>query len=326
MGASFSRQLFTLSYNYGSKFIDYFKYTSSGWKNPIPYGTDVILIINGQQYDLYELCSKPVNSSTGIDYGSSFALSDFEVPDNHFGDNIRDTANSVGNTDLGSLIESGDFDVVGGGREYDDDRKEAVGDLTVPMPSPGKIDDFSSGDISYEELLDEISLTPVYESEGTNLLTQEFITTQTGIWSGVKTLVDLVSNIWNFLSNLIGNFIDALIDMFVGLFIPSEAYFIDYFNRIDALFENALGFLYTPFDFLFALFDAMSSAEFGSTQLYFPGISFQEYVLCEPMYVELDLRDEFPALYRYMHFITNSILIGAVLWLLQTKAKELIKN
>lgn len=287
--------------------------------------TILAFIVNGRLYDP-AIFTDPINSTTAYDRGAVYSAKDFVKSVNNLGNSFTDEPSSVGGLDLTDKIQNGTYDVVGGGHEYDSNKKDTVGGITVPMPSGDVITDYQNGVITYEQFLDELGVVPIDKASGTNLLTQEFLDTQTGIFDGVKSLVDLVRNIWNFLANFIQNLINALLNMFTGLFIPADGYFENYFTRINDFFDSRLGFLYTPFDLLIRFLSALPSADHSSTQLYFPGLKFQEYVLCEPMYVELNLRDEFPSLYRYMYFITDTILIGAVLWLLQSKTKELIKG
>lgn len=276
--------------------------------------TILCFIVDGCLYDP-SIFTKPVNATTALDTGAIYGYNDFVKNKNNISSSVVDVPGTVGGVDLTDKIEDGAYDVLTPGQDYDADEKEVVGNVVVPLPSGDIFDQYQNGEITYEELLDELGATPIDKSSGTNLLTGEFLDIQTGILSGVNSLV-----------NYVGGLLDGLLDMLLSLFIPSEGYFEAYFTRINDFFDSRLGFLYTPFDLLIRFLSALPSVDHSSTQLYFPGLKFQEYVLCEPMYVELNLRDEFPALYRYMYFITDTILIGAVLWLLQIKTKELIKG
>ena len=276
--------------------------------------TILAVIVNGRLYDP-GIFTYPINATSNLDFGSVYKLSDFVKNKNNISSNIVDVPGTVGGVDLTDKIEEGAFDVLTPGRDYDSEDKEVVGDVVLPMPSGDVLSDYQNGLITYEELLEELGVTPIDKTTGTDLITGELLDTNIGILSGIDALVDFVAGLF-----------DGLTEMFLSLFIPADGYFEGYFTRINDFFDSRLGFLYTPFDLLIRFLSSLPSIDHSSTQLYFPGLKFQEYVLCEPMYVELDLRDEFPALYRYMYFITDTILIGAVLWLLQSKTKELIKG
>lgn len=301
--------------NYQSNSISNYWQSGANTGQAIYEGYDIVaFIVDGCLYDP-SIFTKPINATTSMDKGAIYGYNDFVKNKNNISSSVVDVPGSVGGVDLTDKIEDGAYDVLTPGQDYDADDKEVVGNVVVPLPSGDIFDQYQNGEITYEELLDELGATPIDKSSGTNLLTGEFLDIQTGILSGVNSLV-----------NYVGGLLDGLLDMLLSLFIPSEGYFEAYFTRINDFFDSRLGFLYTPFDLLIRFLSALPSVDHSSTQLYFPGLKFHEYVLCEPMYVELDLRDEFPALYRYMYFITDTILIGAVLWLLQIKTKELIKG
>lgn len=201
--------------------------SSSFYGNYFYYGDEpLMLVVYGDLYDLNSICSAPVNLTSAIDWGSYFYLSDFRKSVNNLGSSLTDVVNTVSGLDLSNLLADQSFDVIGSGREYNEDTGQAEGDIVVPMPSPGSIADYQTGDLSYEDLLEEMEVTPIDESTGTDLLTGEFLTIQTGIFSGVNSIVGILQNIWAWLNNLIDSIVQAFIDMLMSLFVPSDG-FID---------------------------------------------------------------------------------------------------
>lgn len=182
-------------------------------------------LVNGQLYNHAAVFFLPIGTSSNS-FGNTVRLSDFKKSVNNLGSTFTDVVNTVSSVDLTDIMAAGDFDVVGNGREWDDDKRQAVGDISVPMPAPETITDYSTGAITYEDMMNELEMTPVNEATGTNLLTQEFISTQTGIFSGVNSIVQILQDIWAWLNNLLDSIVQAFIDMLVGLFVPGDG-FID---------------------------------------------------------------------------------------------------
>lgn len=296
--------LYSFGISYRNYVADYwndsYSVSFSSKKNPI------VLCVNGLLYDFNSVFSTS---------GNLVFYNDFVVPDNHFGNSLTDSMNSINSTNLGQLVESGDYDVIGGGRDYDDDKKEAVGDITVSMPSSDILEAYQTGAITYEQMLEALGVTPIDESAGTNLLTDEFLTTQTGILAGVEGILD-------FLGGLVQN----LADMIAGLFIPSEGFFDNYFTQLDEFLSNKLGVLYLPVDLLIDILNALVSSDKSDTSLHFPGIKFQEYVIVPEQDVDLDVSGTFPFLQTAAHFITSSILTFALVIQLRDKLKGVMKR
>ena len=153
--------------------------------------------------------------------------------------------NQINGVDITDTVVSGNFDVIGGGREYDEENKQAVGDLTVPMPSTDVIAGYQEGTLTYEELLEILDVTPVDESTGTNLLTQELVSTQTGIFNGVSSIIELLQQILVFFNNLIASLVQALIDMIAALLLPSDGFIDTEIGKINDKL-NTLGI--APYD------------------------------------------------------------------------------
>lgn len=184
-------------------------------------------IVDGYLYDP-SIFTKPINATTSLDKGAIYSYSDFVRPKNNISSSVVDVPGTVGGVDLTDKIEDGVYDVLTPGQDYDADDKEVVGNVVVPLPSGDIFDQYQNGEITYEELLDELGATPIDKSTGSNLLTGEFLDTQIGILSGINSLVDFVKSLPQ-----------TLADMLVGLVVPVDG-FIDaeigkISNKLDSL-------------------------------------------------------------------------------------------
>lgn len=192
-------------------------------------GSKTVFFVKGQIYDFDSIFIKPNNPTTGIDYGNIVSLNDFGVPNHHFGNTITDSMNSINDSSLGSLVGSGDYDIIGGDRVYDSNLSKPVGDIVIPMPSGDAITDYQNGLITYEQFLDALNVTPIDKAQGTNLITQEFLDKQVEISNGITSLTQLVQEVIHWLSN----FWAQLGQMIVGVFVPSPGFFENYFTQLD---------------------------------------------------------------------------------------------
>lgn len=134
---------------------------------------------------------------------------------------------------------------------------------------------------------------------------------------------ETTKGIFGKISDFFAGFFDGITNSLLGLFVPDDDYFSDFFTRLNAFFEEKLGMLYTPIglfvDLLSALGDA--SGEFAGIQ--FPGIKWEDTYLIEPQLVNFTV---IPGLQEKIYFITDVIMVGGILWLLQIKMKEVLSG
>lgn len=122
-----------------------------------------------------------------------------------------------------------------------------------------------------------------------------------------------------------GNFI---IDGLKGLFIPSDDYFSTVFNELNDFFKDKFGFLYTPVDLLIRFINLFSSANAEFTGIPFPELSWDGYVLLEAQTVQFDMLqlDAFKNVQQKLYFLTDLMMIGALLALIHKKFEEVMQN
>ena len=134
---------------------------------------------------------------------------------------------------------------------------------------------------------------------------------------------ETTKGIFGKISDFFAGFFDGITKSLLGLFVPDDDYFSDFFARLNTFFEEKLGMLYTPIglfvDLLSALGDA--SGEFAGIQ--FPGIKWEDTYLIEPQLVNFTV---IPGLQEKIYFITDVIMVGGILWLLQIKMKEVLSG
>lgn len=122
-----------------------------------------------------------------------------------------------------------------------------------------------------------------------------------------------------------GNFI---IEGLKGLFIPSDEYFSTVFNDLNDFFKDKFGFLYTPVDLLIRFINLFSSANAEFTGIPFPELSWDGYVLLEAQTVQFDILqlDAFKNVQQKLYFLTDLMMIGALLALIHKKFEEVMQN
>lgn len=122
-----------------------------------------------------------------------------------------------------------------------------------------------------------------------------------------------------------GNFI---IEGLKGLFIPSDEYFSTVFNDLNDFFKDKFGFLYTPVDLLIRFINLFSSVNAEFTGIPFPELSWDGYVLLEAQTVQFDMLqlDAFKNVQQKLYFLTDLMMIGALLALIHRKFEEVMQN
>ncbi len=134
-------------------------------------------------------------------------------------------------------------------------------------------------------------------------------------------------SIFDKISDFFAGFFDGIINALKSLFIPDDEFFSDFFTRLNDFFSEKLGALYTPIDLFVRLLQAIQSASSGSAGIPFPGLKWQDTYLIEPQTVNLQsIAADFDGLQDKIYFVTDVIMVGAVIWLLQSKLREVLKG
>ncbi len=128
------------------------------------------------------------------------------------------------------------------------------------------------------------------------------------------------------ITDFFGSFFENIINALKSLFIPEDGYFSDFFNRLNDLFSEKLGFLYSPIDLFVSFLNALQNVSVGSSPgLVFPELKWEDTVLIPETNVNFDLVNEkFPELQQKIYFVTDIIMVGAVIVLLERKIDEVM--
>lgn len=128
------------------------------------------------------------------------------------------------------------------------------------------------------------------------------------------------------ITDFFGSFFENIINALKSLFIPEDGYFSDFFNRLNDFFSDKLGFLYEPIDLFFKFLNAIQSASVGAVPgLTFPEIKWEDTVVIPETQVDfLIVQEKMPDLQEKIYFVTDVIMVGAVLILLEKKIDEVM--
>lgn len=178
---------------------------------------------------------------------------------------------------------------------------------------------FDYGDATSTNVVEAVDKGTSVEQEG-NRIAQEGNDLQ-------KEQNETSKNIFDKISDFFGSFFDNIINAFKSLFIPDDDYFGDFFQRLNDFFADKLGMLYAPIDLFIRFLTAIQSAGGGDTGIPFPGIQWDGVYIIEPQTINLSsIAGDFPGLQDKIYFVTDVMMVGAVLWLLQTKLREVMQN
>lgn len=134
-------------------------------------------------------------------------------------------------------------------------------------------------------------------------------------------------NIFDKISDFFGSFFQNIINAFKSLFIPENGYFEDFFKRLNTFFAEKLGMLYAPIDMFIRLLNSIAGASGGDAGIMFPGIQWEGQYILQPQKVSLStIAGEVPELQEKIYFVTDIIMVGSVLMLLQNKLREVMQN
>lgn len=134
-------------------------------------------------------------------------------------------------------------------------------------------------------------------------------------------------NIFDKISDFFAGFFNGIINALKSVFVPEDGYFQDFFTRLNDFFSEKLGMLYAPIGFFVDIMTAIGNADSVDAGIPFPGIKWGDTYLIEPQTVSLSsYASEFPDLQEKLYFVTDLIMIGAVLYLIQNKLREVLHN
>lgn len=122
--------------------------------------------------------------------------------------------------------------------------------------------------------------------------------------------------------------ISGLIDGIKGLFLPSDGYFSELFTRLNDFFKDRFGFLYTPIDLLIRFCNLILGAGTTFAGIPIPQIVWDGQVIISAQTVGFDFLSNpaFADLQKKLYFVTNVIMIGALIALIHRKFDEVMRN
>lgn len=125
----------------------------------------------------------------------------------------------------------------------------------------------------------------------------------------------------------ITDFFASFFENLKGLFVPEDGYFSDFFTRLNDFFSEKLGMLYAPIDMFITFLNTIKDASSTDSGITFPELAWDGTVIIPETKFSFDtVYKDFPGLKEKIYFVTDVILVGAVLWLLQVKLKEVLEN
>ena len=125
----------------------------------------------------------------------------------------------------------------------------------------------------------------------------------------------------------ITDFFGSFFENLKGLFVPEDGYFSDFFTRLNDFFSEKLGMLYAPIDMFITFLNTIKDASSTDSGITFPELAWDGTVIIpETKFSFSTITKDFPDLQEKIYFVTDVILVGAVLWLLQIKLKEVLEN
>lgn len=134
-------------------------------------------------------------------------------------------------------------------------------------------------------------------------------------------------NIFDKISDFFAGFFNGIINALKSVFVPEDGYFQDFFTRLNDFFSEKLGMLYAPIGFFVDIMTAIGNVDLVEMGIPFPDVKWGDTYLVRGQTVSLSsYADEFPELQEKLYFVTDLIMIGAVLYLIQNKLKEVLHN
>lgn len=141
-----------------------------------------------------------------------------------------------------------------------------------------------------------------------------------------QDIADTTSDMAEEQHDFFSGFFDSLFDTIYSLFIPDDDFFEDYFARVRTLFEVKLGALWFPvqwlIDFIGSLYVTSSSV---TTTIPFPDIEWAGITVISGSDVRI-IPAGFEDLQNRIFFVTDILMIGSIIMLLQTKIREVLEH
>lgn len=137
---------------------------------------------------------------------------------------------------------------------------------------------------------------------------------------------EISGNILDKISDFFGGFFDNLINLFTSVFVPEDGYFEEYFARLNEFFSEKLGMLYVPIEMLLEFLGMfLDESEVFMPGFYFPGVKWEDMYVIEPQYINLaSIIGQIPDLQDTIYFVSDVVLIFSVIYLLQSKLREML--
>lgn len=128
------------------------------------------------------------------------------------------------------------------------------------------------------------------------------------------------------ITDFFGSFFENIINALKSLFIPEDGYFSEFFTRLNDFFSEKLGFLYEPIELFLDFLNAIQNASVGASPgLTFPEIKWEDDLIVPETHVDFSIVNEaIPELQDKIYFVTDIIMVGAVLILLEKKIDEVM--
>lgn len=217
----------TYSLNYYPNSYTYSAGYNSAMNFYIMFDDSTIFFVNGEIYNLNQLCSMPINSTTNPDWGTKVSISDFGIPTREIYTGVE-----AQTLDMVTDIYANDgYDVITDGRTWDDEENAVVGGVTIPFPGNDLLEKYYNGEITWQELMDAIGVTVVDTTVGETIdgkpIEEEISETTTSI---LDVLLDLPA---------------TLLEGIASLFIP-DAEFLD--SKMKQINDKLGMFGIAPYD------------------------------------------------------------------------------
>lgn len=169
-----------------------------------------------------------------------------------------------------------------------------------------------------------VELDAEYSSDPSN---QEIVDSIGDLNDTAQDTNDTTHSIFDSITDFFGSFFENIINALKSVFIPEDGYFEDFFQRLNDFFAEKLGMLYAPIDMFITFLTEIGDSSGSDTGITFPGVEWEGEYIIEPTTVNLStFTEEFPELQEKIYFVTDIIMVGAVLLLLQHKLKEVLQN
>lgn len=125
-----------------------------------------------------------------------------------------------------------------------------------------------------------------------------------------------------------GKIIELLINALKSLFVPEDGYFSDYFDRLNTFFSDRLGLLYEPIDIAVTFINGLLGAGVGTASIPIPALTWEGQTIWDAQTFTFDFLSNpaFLALQQKLYFVTDVMMVGALLNLIHRKSEEVMLN